>query len=84
MVEASERIYVIPLKKAKRKSRSRRANAAIRVIKEFLQRHMKVEDVKLDNQLNEFIWERGIHKIPPRVKIKAIKKENSVTAYLFK
>ena len=80
----TERVYIIPLRKAKRKPRSRRANAAIRIIKEFLQRHMKAENIKLDNQLNEFIWERGIHKIPPRVKIKASKKENTVTASLFK
>ncbi len=83
MAEA-DRVYIVPLKKAKRKPRSRRANAAIRVIREFLQRHMKAEDVKLDNQLNEYIWERGIHKIPPRIKIKASKKENTVTASLFK
>lgn len=78
-----ERIYIIPLRKAKRKPRSRRANAAIRVIKEFLQRHMKVEEVKIDNKLNEYVWERGMHKIPSRVKVKAIKKENFVIATLF-
>jgi large subunit ribosomal protein L31e len=78
-----ERVYIIPLRKAKRKPRSRRANAAIKVIKEFLQRHMKVENVKIDNKLNEFIWERGMHKIPSRVKVKAIKAENTVTATLF-
>jgi large subunit ribosomal protein L31e len=83
MADILERIYIIPLRKAKRKPRSRRANAAVRLIKDYLQRHMKVEDVKIDNKLNEFIWERGIHKIPSRVKIKVSKKENSVTATLF-
>jgi len=88
MVEAEstaevERVYVIPLRKAKRKPRSRRANAAIRVIKEFLQRHMKAEIVKIDNKLNEFIWERGMHKIPSRVKVKAVKSGNKVDATLF-
>ncbi|HIE41089.1 MAG TPA: 50S ribosomal protein L31e [Candidatus Aenigmarchaeota archaeon] len=78
-----ERIYIIPLRKAKRKPRSKRANAAIRVIKEFLQRHMKVEEVKIDNKLNEYVWEHGMHKIPSRVKVKAIKKENSVIVTLF-
>lgn len=83
MGEANERIYTIPLRKAKRKTRSKRANAAIRIIKEFLQRHMKVEEVKLDNKINEFVWERGIHKIPGRIKVKVVKKENMAEATLF-
>ncbi len=72
MVSTDERIYTIPLRKAKRKERSKRASTAIRIIKEFLQRHMKVEEVKMDNKINEFIWERGIHKIPSKVKVKVV------------
>ncbi len=83
MASTNERIYTIPLRKAKRKERSKRANAAIRIIKEFLQRHMKVEEVKMDNKINEFIWERGIHKIPSKVKVKVVKKENLAEASLF-
>ena len=83
MAEANERVYTIPLRKAKRKARSKRANAASTIIKEFLERHMKVEEVKIDNKINEFVWERGKHKIPSRVKVKVIKKENLAEASLF-
>lgn len=83
MVDETERVYTIPLRKAKMKARSKRANAAINILKDFIRRHMKAEEVKLDTKLNEFIWERGKHKIPSRVKVKALKKEKVVEAALF-
>lgn len=82
MVEELARIYIIPLRKAKRKPRIRRASAAIKIITEFLKRHMKTEEVKIGKELNEFVWKRGIHKIPPKVKVNARKKENVVYSEL--
>jgi len=43
-----ERIYVIPLRKVKEAPRTVRAPKAVRVVKEFLQKHMKSEEIKLD------------------------------------
>jgi len=83
MTETKEIVYTIPLRKAKKKERNKRANAAIKIVKEFLQRHMKVDKVKIDNKINEFIWERGMHKIPSKVKVKAIKNENIADTTLF-
>ncbi len=80
--ETSERVYIIPLRKAKRKPRVRRANAAIRVIIEFLERHMKTEEVKIGKELNEFIWKNGIHTIPPKVKVNAKRMDKVVYAEL--
>jgi large subunit ribosomal protein L31e len=88
--EKLEREYVIPLRdKWRRVPRYKRANKAIKAIKEFLAKHMRVENrdlkkVKIDSYLNEEIWFRGIKKPPARIKIKAIKKENGeVKAELF-
>ena len=41
-------------------------------------KHMKAEEVKLDASINEFIWERGIQKIPSKVKVNAVKDEEGV------
>lgn len=74
-----ERIYTIPLKiKWERVPRYKRANKAIKTIKEFLVRHMKIRDrnlnkIKIDQYLNEAVWFRGIKKPPIRIKIRAIK-----------
>lgn len=82
MVEELTRVYTIPLRKAKIKPRVRRANAAVKIIQEFLLRHMKAEEVKLGNSINEAVWERGIHHIPSRVKVKATKIDKVVRAEL--
>src|SRR3989344_5811260 len=54
------------------------AKKAIRTIREFLVRHMKIRDgdlnkIKIDKYLNEQIWNRGIKKPPAKIKVKAVK-----------
>ncbi|BAW32154.1 MAG TPA: 50S ribosomal protein L31e [Methanothermobacter sp.] len=71
-----ERTYTIPLGRVKNVPRTKRAPRAIRFIREFLKKHMKSEDIKLDSSINEKIWGRGMQKIPPKIKIKAIKEED--------
>lgn len=83
-----EREYVIPLRKqVKKVPRYKKTNKAIKTIKEFLVRHMKVYDkdlkkIKLDKYLNEFVWFRGIKKPPIKIKVKAIKKGEIVKVEL--
>ena len=78
-----EREYVIPLRKQTNKvPRYKKANKAVKAIKEFLAKHMKVEDrdlskVKLDKFLNEMVWNRGIRNPPAKIKVKAVK-ENGI------
>ena len=79
-----EREYIIPLRrKLVKKQRYKRANKAVRIIKEFLAKHMKVEDrdirkVKLDMFLNNEIWFRGIKKPPAKIKVKATKFDDGI------
>lgn len=79
-----EREYIIPLrKKVLKAQRYRRAKKAIAVIREFLVRHMKVEDrdirkIKIDKYLNEEVWFRGIKKPMNKIKVKAIKMSDGI------
>ncbi|MCZ3366587.1 MULTISPECIES: 50S ribosomal protein L31e [Methanobacterium] len=75
-----ERVYVIPLRKVKNVPRTIRSPRAIRYVKEFIGKHMKTEDVKIDASVNEKIWERGIQKIPPKIKVKAVQEEDGSVA----
>ena len=72
-----EMIYNIPLRDVKNISRSRRANYAVKLIRHFVARHMKVdeEDVWIDNRVNEEVWKRGIEKPPSKITVKVIKFE---------
>lgn len=64
-----EREYVIPLRDAYETSRRRRAKRAINLIREFAERHMKAEEVKLSQGVNQLVWSRGMEKPPRRVKV---------------
>jgi large subunit ribosomal protein L31e len=79
-----EREYTIPLRaRWSIVPTYKRANKAIKTIKEFLVKHMKIRDrdlnkIKVDKFLNEAIWARGIKHPPSKIKVKAIKEGDIV------
>jgi len=79
-----ERIYTVPLRKAYwTGSRLKRANRSVRILRQFVTRHMKPEGILIQPEVNELIWARGIQKPPRRVRIRATKNdENLVRVYL--
>ncbi|UCD73694.1 MAG: 50S ribosomal protein L31e [Candidatus Bathyarchaeota archaeon] len=81
MVE--ERIYAVPLQGAWKAPRWKRAPRAVRILKEFISRHMKPELIKIDQEINEQVWRKGIEKPPRRIRVRAVKDdEGTVTVYL--
>ncbi|MBW6442401.1 60S ribosomal protein L31 [Patescibacteria group bacterium] len=86
--EREEREYIIPLRANWTKvPRYKRANKAVKTIKEFLARHMKVRDrdlnkIKLEGYINEFVWLKGIKKPPVKIKVKVFKDGEIVRAKL--
>lgn len=79
-----ERIYTVPLRKAYwTGSRLNRANRSVRILREFVERHMKPEELLVQPEVNEMIWARGIQKPPRRLRIRATKNsDNLVRIYL--
>ena len=78
-----ERIYTIPLRRAWISPRKKRAPKATRLVKNFIQRHMKPEVLVVSNEVNERIWRRGIEKPPRKIRVRAAKDtEGVVTLYL--
>ncbi|MEA1905168.1 MAG: 50S ribosomal protein L31e [Candidatus Hadarchaeota archaeon] len=77
-----ERIYTIPLRKVKRARRYRRSSRAAKLVREFLQRHMKAEEVKLNEELNQELWKRGAERPMSRIRVRAVKQDDgSVEAF---
>ncbi|MDD1679904.1 MAG: 50S ribosomal protein L31e [Methanomicrobiales archaeon] len=77
MVEKlTEQIYVVPLRVVGSVPRWKRGNRAIKEIRKYLARHMKSEDIKLDQSINEMVWSRGIEKPPSKIRIRAMKFED--------
>jgi large subunit ribosomal protein L31e len=75
-----EKIMTIPLLTTKASPRSKKASKAIKEVRDYVAKHMKAkpEDVWIDQMLNQKIWERGIQKPGPRIRIKAVKFEDGL------
>ena len=76
--EELSRVYTINLSKVLLSPANRRTKRAINMIKEFATRHMKAEEIKIDEELNRQMWKRGIRHPPRRVRVKMVKDEDDV------
>ncbi len=88
-----EKFYTIPLRRAWISQRKKRAPKAIRIIKDFVKKHMKIrteavgdEEAELlvvSNEVNEKIWNRGIERPPRKIRVRVVKdKEGVITVHL--
>lgn len=79
-----ERIYTVPFRRVYwARSRHNRAKREVRVLREFVRRHMKPEGLLIQPEVNERIWARGIQRPPRKLRIRATKNsENEVKVYL--
>jgi len=79
MAEEIEKIYVIPLKKKGFKS-SVAAPVAVKRVKQFLTKHMKVgeEEIWMDDSLNNVLWTHGKYRMPSKIRVKAVKFDDGV------
>jgi len=91
-----EKFFTVPLGKAWITPPRRRAPRAMRMLKFFITKHMKLESRKeteeeeeevsrliISNEVNLRMWSRGIEKPPRKIRVRAAKdKEGNVTVYL--
>lgn len=78
-----ERTYIIPLRKEWLKvAIYRRSKKAVSAVRSFIQKHMKIEDVRLGRHLNMALWSRGMKHPPHKVNVKATKVEEKEGSYV--
>lgn len=69
-----ERAYVIPLRRETLKVPPfKKANKAMKAVRDFISRHMKSDNVVIGKYLNLKIWKHGAKNPPHKVKINAAK-----------
>jgi len=80
----NERIYTIPLGETYNKTRVRRARNAVKMVRAFLCRHMKAEEetVRISEKMNELLFARGMQKPPRKLKVRVVRADGIVKAYL--
>src|ERR671922_2032292 len=72
------RVYTINLGKAWITPQHKRTDRVINMIKEFARKHMKNEEIKIDQDLNRQIWKRGKTNPPRKVRVKMLKDEEGI------
>lgn len=90
-----ERFYTISLGRAWLAPSNKRAPKAMKMIRDFIRKHMKLEakegaeeekgpkKLVISNEVNERVWGRGVRKPPRRIRVRATKdKDGNVTVYL--
>ena len=80
MSEKTERIYIVPFRKSIIAPRNRRANKAMKILKEFAKRHMKSDEIIVSTKVNEVIWKNGIKNIPKKIEVKMTKDKDGVVS----
>jgi large subunit ribosomal protein L31e len=71
-------VYTINLGRAWITPQHKRTDRVINMIKEFAKKHMKSEEIKIDQDLNRQIWKRGKTNPPRKVRVKMVKDDNGI------
>ncbi|MDD5172434.1 MAG: 50S ribosomal protein L31e [Candidatus ainarchaeum sp.] len=79
-----ERIYTVPLGEAYEAVRNKRVPRAVKILRVFIARHMKAdgERILLSTALNAYLWEHSIQRPPRRIKVRLVKDDGTIRAYL--
>lgn len=56
----------------------KRTDRVVNMIREFAQKHMKSDEIKLEQELNRQLWSRGKTNPPRNVRVKMVKDEDGV------
>ena len=74
--ETIARVYTINLSKAWLTPKHKRTDRVVNMIKEFAIKHMKSSQIKIDQELNRYIWEKGKTNPPRKVRVRIVKDED--------
>ena len=70
MSQDVERVYTVNLGKVLLSPDNQRAKRAINMIKEFARHHMKMEQVKLEEDVSHLIWSKGFKHPPRKIRVR--------------
>jgi large subunit ribosomal protein L31e len=76
MSQELERVYTINLGKALLSQSQHRAVRAINMIKEFARHHMKIETIKIEEELAHQIWSKGVRSPPRKIRVRMSKTDD--------
>ena len=76
-VTPAARDYTVNLHKRCHKIQfKKKAPRALSEIRKFAVKNMQTEDIRIDPEVNRFIWSKGIRNIPRRVRVRLSRRKN--------
>ena len=76
MSQETERVYTIPLGKVLLSQSQHRAVRATNMIREFARKHMKTQQIKIDEEVAHLIWSRGVRSPPRKIRVRMTKTDD--------
>jgi len=73
LAQELERVYTINLGKVLLSVNTHRAPRAINMIREFARHHMKIQDIRIEEDLAHQIWARGVRSPPRKIRVRMSK-----------
>lgn len=80
--KVEEQIFTIPLRAAFGPGRLKRAAVTSRLVRKFLIKATKAEDVKIGKSINEAVWAAGIQRPPRQLRVHVLRQDKAVYAEL--
>ena len=74
---AASRDYTINLHKLCHKTQfKKKAPKALTEIRKFAMANMKTDDIRIEPEVNQWVWSKGIRNIPRRVRVRLSRKKD--------
>ncbi len=80
--EFKEKKIIINLSKVFEKPDTKRARGALKILKDKIKKETRAKEIKISNQVNEALWEKGLFKSLRKIEIKVVQEKNGVRVYL--
>ena len=71
-----ERVYTIPLGKVLLSQSQHRSVRAINMIREFARKHMKTQEIKIDEEVAHLVWSKGVRSPPRKIRVRMTKTDD--------
>jgi len=77
--EGESRVYTVTLKQNTLTApKWRRTKKAVTILREYLEKHTKSDDVRISRWVNERLWSKGGKNPPSKISVKVTKKKDNI------
>lgn len=80
--EFKEKTITVNLSKVFEKPETKRARGALKILKDKITKETRAKNIKINNSVNQAIWEKGLFKSLRKITVKIIQEKDNIRVYL--